>query len=387
MTSPSLLSQSKLFQPIQIGNMHLKHRVVLAPLTRLRVDENYVSLDVIVKEYYAQRSSVPGTLLISEGMGVFPKGGAYKNIPGIWKKEQIEKWREITDTVHSKGSFIFAQIWSGGRIAVPDILKSVDPSYVVVGPSTLQCKNLPWPVHPLTVEEIKEYVQAWGKGAENAVGGAGFDGVELHFANGYLLDQFLQDVSNNRTDEYGGSVENRARFPLEVVEEVVKRVGQEKVGIRLSPWSVFQDMRMQDPKPTFSYFAKKLKNLYPNLAYLSVIEPRIAGDNEVSVDHTEESNDFLREIWAPKPLMSAGGYTRGSAMKTADERGDLIAFGRQFISNPDLPFRLLNDIPLTKYDRSLFYCPGDNSGKGYIDYPFSVEYLNQKKLEMTSVAA
>ncbi|KAK7447082.1 hypothetical protein VKT23_014296 [Stygiomarasmius scandens] len=134
-------------------------------------------------------------------------------------------------------------------------------------------------------------------------------------------------------------------------------------------------MRMKDPKPTFAYLVKKLKELYPDLGYLSVIEPRIAGDTAVEVDTTEESNDFLREIWAPKPLISAGGYSRESAMKVADEKGDVIAFGRHFISNPDLPFRLLHDIPRTKYERSLFYCPGDSSGKGYTDYPFSEEFL------------
>ncbi|THV03538.1 NADH:flavin oxidoreductase/NADH oxidase [Dendrothele bispora CBS 962.96] len=367
------VTPSKLFEPIKIGHMELKHRVVLAPLTRLRNDNDFVSLDV-VRDHYAQRASVPGTLLISEAMGVFPKGVAYLNFPGIWKEEQIVKWKKITDSVHSKDSFIFAQIWSGGRVAIPDVLKSQDPSYVVVGPSEIPCIGHDWPVHPLTIEEIKEYVEAWSKGAANAVHKAGFDGVELHFANGYLLDQFLQDVSNKRTDEYGGSIENRARFPLEIVEGVVKEVGQERVGVRLSPWSTFQDMRMKDPKPTFTYIVKKLKELYPNLGYLHVIEPGVVGNTTVDQDASGESNDFLREIWAPKPLISAGGYSRESATKTADEKGDVIAFGRIFTSNPDLPFRLLHDIPLTKYDRSLFYRPGDDSGKGYTDYPFSEEF-------------
>ncbi|THV03537.1 NADH:flavin oxidoreductase/NADH oxidase [Dendrothele bispora CBS 962.96] len=372
------VTSSKLFEPIKIGHMELKHHIVLAPLTRLRNDNNFVPLDVAC-DHYAQRASVPGTLLITEAMGVFPKGGAYFNIPGVWKEEQIVKWKKVTDCVHLRDGFIFAQIWSGGRIAIPDVLKSQDPSYIVVGPSDIPCNGHDWPVHPLTAEEIKEYVEAWSKGAANAVHKAGFDGVELHFANGYLPDQFLQDVSNKRTDEYGGSIENRARFPLEIVEGVVKEVGQERVGVRLSPWSTFQGMnktgmRMKDPKPTFTYVVEKLKELYPNLGYLSVIEPRIAGDSTVDLDASGESNDFLREIWAPKPLISAGGYARESAMKTADEKGDVIAFGRMFISNPDLPFRLLHDIPLTKYDRSLFYCPGDNSGKGYTDYPFSEEF-------------
>ncbi|KAK7447079.1 hypothetical protein VKT23_014293 [Stygiomarasmius scandens] len=371
-------SQSNLFKPTKVGYLDLKHRIVLAPLTRFRNDKDFVLLD-IAEEYYTQRASIPGTLLISEGIIVFPKGLANDHLPGIWKEEQIGKWRRVTDAVHSKGSFIYAQIWCGGRISEPSVLQSIDPTYSVTGPSSIQFSGADWPVRPLTREEIKETVEAWAEAAENAVFKAGFDGVELHFANGYLLDQFLQDVSNDRSDEYGGSVEGRTRFPLEVVEAAVKRVGDGKIGVRLSPWSDFQEMRMKDPKPTFAHLTRKLKELYPNIAYLSVVEPRIAGGQDVeSVADPNESNDFLREIWAPKPFISAGAYTRESAMKRADEQGDLIAFGRYYISNPDLPFRLLNNIPLTKYDRSSFYLAGSTTPKGYTDYGFSDEYLKQE---------
>jgi NADPH2 dehydrogenase len=210
--------------------------------------------------------------------------------------------------------------------------------------------------HPLTKDEIKTYIAAYAQAAINSVEKAGFDAVELHFANGYLPDQFLQDVSNTRTDEYGGSIENRARFLLEIFEAVVKAVGQKKVGFRLSPWSPFQgmhldsvyvfpgcpdeisalDMRMKDPVPTFSYLVGEVKKLYPDLLYLHVIEPRISGGDDVvnhPYDTSRDSNNFIRDIWAPKPLISAGGYDSETAAKAAEQDGELIAFGRHFLAN------------------------------------------------------
>lgn len=200
---------------------------------------------------------------------------------------------------------------------------------------------------------------------------AGFDGVEVHGANGYLIDQFLQDVSNQRTDEYGGSIKNRVRFGLEVLDAVVKVIGPRRTGIRVSPWSTAQDMGMQDLVPTFSYFVSEVKRKHPDLAYLHVVEPRVVIDRPKKASALE-SNDFIRRIWAPKPLISAGGYTRESAMQTADGKGDIIAFGRYFISNPDLTTRLKENIPFTPYDRSTFYLHGEVS-EGHIDYPFASE--------------
>jgi hypothetical protein len=177
---------------------------------------------------------------------------------------------------------------------------------------------------PLTVEEIKT--------ADKAVNEAGFDGVELHFANGYLPDQFLQDVSNQRTDEYGGSIENRARFPLEIIEAVTKAVGEDRVGFRISPWNSWQGMRMQDPKPTFAYFVSQAKERFPNLAYLHAAEPRVGGTDDQDSNDVD-SNDFLREIWGDKVFIAAGGYTPQNAAETANTKGGLIAFGRYYIAN------------------------------------------------------
>ncbi|KAK7451176.1 hypothetical protein VKT23_012508 [Stygiomarasmius scandens] len=376
------MSSSKLFQPITLGDVVLKHRVALAPLTRVRADANNVPLP-IVKEMYVQRASTPGTLLITEATFIAACAGGYTNVPGIWSDEQIAAWKEITDAVHAKGSFIYLQLWALGRSAIQSVLHSRDPSHDVVSASDIPLsdrKDGPLP-RPLTIPEIKEYVSLYAIAASNAVHKAGFDGVEIHNANGYLLDQFTQDMSNNRTDEYGGSVENRARFSLEVVDAVVKAVGPRKTAIRFSPWNTYQDMRMADPKPTFSYLISEIKKAHPTLSYVHVVEPRVRGDDILDVVPEVESNDFIREIWIgsekfsdsdpnARRLISAGGYTRALATEAADQRGEIIAFGRHFIANPDLPYRLQHDISLNKYDRSTFHVQGSSEPKGFTDYPF-----------------
>lgn len=251
---------------------------------------------------------------------------------------------------------------------MPDFLSSKGLEYVA--PSAVPLSYRPTPPRALTTEEVKKYVQLFAKAASNAVHLAGFDGVEIQGANGFFVDQFIQDMSNHRTDEYGGSIENRARFALEVLEAVAKEVGADRTAIRLSPWNTFQDMRMADHKPTFAHLVLQIKERLPDLAYLHVTEPRVANEQrEVEDVPEEEENDFLRKIWAPRPFVSAGGYTRDLAIKAA-ERGDVIAIGRHFLANPDLPVRLKEDLPLNRYDRSTFYVPGDASGKGYLDYPF-----------------
>ncbi|KAF8057172.1 hypothetical protein FPV67DRAFT_582237 [Lyophyllum atratum] len=363
-----------LFQPIKIGNIALQHRLVLAPLTRYKSTKSaHVPVVRLMKEYYSQRSSVPGSLLITEATFIAAKAGGYPNIPGIWSEEQTRAWKEVTDQVHANGSYIFLQLWALGRTADPTTLKSEDPSFSLVAPSPIPLSSNPDTIpRELTQEEIQEYVQLYAQAAKNAVEKAGFDGVEIHGANGYLIDQFLQDVSNHRTDSYGGSIEARSRFGLEVVDAVVSAVGAKRTAIRLSPWSPFQSMAMKDPIPQFSHFVSTLKWNHPDLAYLHVVEPRIDGniDRELA---SHESNDFIRAIWKPLPLVIAGGYDRESALKSTEEDGILIAFGRLYISNPDLPLRLKEDIPLNPYNRKTFYTPGDAEGAevGYIDYPFA----------------
>ncbi|KIY73569.1 NADH:flavin oxidoreductase/NADH oxidase [Cylindrobasidium torrendii FP15055 ss-10] len=363
-----MLPQSKLFQPIRIGSIELQHRVVLAPLTRFKATQKtHIPYATLVKEQYAQRASTPGTLLISEAVVISREAGGWDHVPGIWSDEQIAAWKEVTDVVHSKGCFIFCQLWSLGRAA-----KSFgeDATVPFVAPSPIKLKGTEETPRELTREGIKSFVLDYAKAAVNAVNKAGFDGVELHCANGYLVDQFLQDVSNHRTDEYGGSIENRARFCLEVIDAVVKEVGATRTSFRLSPWNRIQDMGMKDPKPTFAYLVSQVKERYPDMAYLHLVEPRVDGIELRDSVPDGWDNDFLREIWAPRPLISAGGFDVTTAKERADEKGDLIAFGRKFIANPDLPRRLKNGIPLSRPDRGTFYIPG-NVTSGYTDYPFA----------------
>ncbi|KAJ3976319.1 hypothetical protein EV361DRAFT_326585 [Lentinula raphanica] len=370
-------SPSALFKPAQVGNMFLKHRVVLAPLTRFRANAAHVP-NPIVTDYYVQRASAPGTLLITEATIVSRQAGGYSHVPGIWTDEQVARWKEIVDAVHATGSYIFLQLWAIGRPAIPG-KSDVEPNFPY---DHISASNIPMTPddlqkpRPLTVSEIKEFVGWFATGAKNAVERAGFDGVEVHGANGYLVDQFLQDVSNDRTDEYGGSIENRARFALEVMDAIVKAVGPERAAIRISPWSRFQGMRMKDPKPQFRYFVEQLKKAHPQLSYIHVIEPRIDGfevRNESSPEW--ENNDFIREVWTREGharwFISAGGATRESAIRAADEKGDIVAFGRSFIANPDLPHRLEYNIPLNPYQRKTFYVPDGNTPDGYTDYPFA----------------
>jgi len=325
-----------------------------------------------MKEYYSQRATTPGTLLITEATFIAPQAGGQKNVPGIYSEEQLDTWKEVVKGVHDKGSHIFCQLWAMGRQANEEHLKSENPYFTVVGPSAIpKQKGAPVP-RELTVPEIKQYIRLYASAARKVVHEAHFDGVEVHGANGYLIDEFLQDVSDKRQDDYGGSVERRSRFGLEVMRAVVDAVGTaEKVGIRLSPWSPFGGMGMEDPVPQFSHFVSVLKREFPNLAYIHVIEPSVSGDQSHDAG-TYTANDFLRELWWPQPYISAGGYEREDAIRRAEEReNELVAFGRNFLANPDLPVRLKKNIPLTPYNRDAFYLEGDTSGKGYTDYPFA----------------
>ncbi|KIK71677.1 hypothetical protein GYMLUDRAFT_148901 [Collybiopsis luxurians FD-317 M1] len=365
-TSPSISgnngNSNKLFAPIRVGNMSLSHRVVMAPMTRLRTDSSFTLLD-IVTEYYSQRASTPGTLLISEGTAIGPKAAGYPGIPGVWSEQQIASWKKVVDAVHAKGSFIFLQIAGIGRPALSAVLKQLDPTFDVFSASDIPMEGGEVP-RKMTIEEIHESIDLFAQAATNAVFKAGFDGVEIHGANGFLVDQFTQDVSNNRTDEYGGSIENRSRFALEVVSAISKAVGEERTAIRLSPWNKEQSMGMQNPVPTFTHLISLLKKRHPNLAYLHLIESR-------DLDDPKQSNEPFVDIWSPRPLILADGFTLDKALRAAERtEGVLVAFGRQFISNPDLPLRLRDGLPLSAYDRTTFY-GGDESGKGYTDYAFA----------------
>jgi len=359
---------SKLFQPLQVGNATLQHRLVMAPLTRFRADDNHVHT-AIAKEYYAQRASVPGTLLITEATFISPRASGYPNVPGIWNSAQIAAWKQITDAVHAKKSFIYCQLWALGRAANPDNLKSKGERFLSSSATPMDSDHAA--PEAMTEEDIWAFVADYKNAAKNAIE-AGFDGVEIHGANGYLIDQFTQDTCNKRTDAWGGSVEKRARFGLEVAKAVVGAIGAEKTGIRLSPYSSFQGMKMADPVPQFSYLAKGLKEL--KLAYLHVVESRVDGNADVE---STDKVDFLIDIWGKtSPVLVAGGFRPASAKRAVDEEyadHDIaIVFGRYFISNPDLPFRIQKGIELTPYNRDTFYKA--KSTDGYTDYPFSKEW-------------
>ncbi|KAJ7447182.1 hypothetical protein FB451DRAFT_1103529 [Mycena latifolia] len=363
------MSSQKLFQPTQIGDIQLSHRIVFAPTTRFRADANHTPLPHVA-EYYEQRASTPGSLLITEATTIAARAAGYKHVPGVWSDAQIASWKTVADRVHAKGSYIFLQLYALGRAPGPETLAEEGLPYVSASAVPLTGKQAP---RALTVEEIQEYVQLWATAASNAVHKAGFDGVEIHGANGYLIDQFLHESSNIRTDAYGGSAEKRTLFALEVAEAVVKAVGQKKTAFRISPWGTYLDMQFDHPKPTYAHLVTQLRDRFPELAYLHIVEPRADGNGDMATDRIKEShsNDFIREIWGDRPLISAGGYTRETAIAVAEEKGDLVAFGRGYLANPDLPYRLLHGIALAVGDRALYYAPGSADPRGYTDYAFA----------------
>ncbi|KAI0752143.1 NADH:flavin oxidoreductase/NADH oxidase [Fomes fomentarius] len=363
-----------LFQPIQIGDIKLGHRVVLAPLTRFRADNEHVHTDLAV-EYYTQRASVPGTLLITEATYISPESGGIPNVPGVWNEAQIAAWKKVTNAVHAKGSYIYIQLWALGRAARPEVLKRENPDFAYVSASPIPLSTRPDDVpRELTKDEIKQYVEWFGKAASDAVHKAGFDGVEIHGANGYLVNQFFEDVSNKRTDEYGGSIENRARFPLEVVDAVVSAIGQTKTGIRLSPWNRYQDMGMENPVPQYTYLVDQFKSKYPNLAFIHTVSAS-SPLNELPKDKSLDTG-FIYKLWAPRPVITTGGYDRESGIKVAEETGQLVGYGRAFLANPDLPFRLREDLPLNAPEEATIYLP--QSERGYTTYPFSNKFLESR---------
>ncbi|KAL0066627.1 hypothetical protein AAF712_006431 [Marasmius tenuissimus] len=365
---------ANLFQPIKVGRLDLSHRVVLSPMTRLRTNPANGAILPIAKEYYAQRASRPGTLLVAEGTITLPQVMSFlPGLPGFWNEEQFASWKEVVDAVHAENSFIYLQLADLGRRATPDALKASDPSWDVLSPGDIPMKNGATP-RSMTRDDIRQRIDFFKTAALNAIEKAGFDGIELHGANGFLIEQFLHDTSNNRTDEYGGSPENRARFALELVQAVSEAVGEDRVGLKLSPWNTDGDMGITDQKQTYGYLASELKSRHPDLAYLHVVEPRIDGTTIMSNNYTPivqgGENDYLREIWAPKIYISAGGYTLESASKrTAKQPTELVGFGRVFLANPDLVTRFEKNLPLNKYKRDTFYAFTKGPEEGYTDYP------------------
>ncbi|GAA5832883.1 hypothetical protein JCM5353_003740 [Sporobolomyces roseus] len=367
-----MASNSVLFEPITIGELNLSNRLALAPLTRFRNSDSHAPKQPSA-EYYSQRAQYEGTLLITEATFVDEKAGSYKNAPGIYTDEQIQGWKEVVDAVHAKGSYIYLQLWALGRAADTKVLKS-EGGHDVVSASDVPFEGGATP-RPLSKEEIAEYVEFYARAAKNFVEKCGGDGVEIHNANGYLLDQFLQTGSNKRTDEFGGSVENRVRFPLQVVDAVVKAVGAKKTGVRVSPYSTFQGMKMEheETHKTFSHFVTEIRDRHSDLAYLHATMSRVGGNLDLPADE-RETLDFLYDIWTPRPFLVAGGFKRDTAVETAEHfKNSVIVFGRYFISNPDLVQRVKQGVEFTDYDRETFYKLGPSETAGYLDYPTATE--------------
>lgn len=347
----------KLLEPYTLGALDLPNRVVMAPMTRNRAPDTLPS--DLMTTYYRQRADAG--LIITEATQVTPMGQGYPNTPGIHSEAQVERWRRITDAVHDAGGRIVLQLWHVGRISHPSFHDGAQP----VAPSALRPDGMTFTAdgqqvpfetpRALETEEIPTVVDQYRQGAANAQA-AGFDGVEIHGANGYLIDQFLQSGTNRRTDRYGGAVENRTRFLLDVTDAVTGVWEADRVGVRLSPGGTFNDMHDEDPKVTFGYAAQQLIDY--DLAYLHVVENEFADGTRVS--------SFMRDAY-DGTLMVAGGYDRTSgeeALQTG--RADLIAYARLFLANPDLPERFARDAPLNAWDEDTFYGGG---AEGYTDYP------------------
>ncbi|MDQ1899635.1 alkene reductase [Paracoccus sp. WLY502] len=348
-----------LFDPLQIGPLTLRNRIVMAPLTRARAGAERVP-NAMMAEYYAQRASAG--LILSEATSVTPMGVGYADTPGIWNDEQVEGWKQVTKAVHDAGGLIFLQLWHVGRISDPMFLHGELP----VAPSAIKPAGTVSLVRPkkeyetpraLETAEIAGIVEAYRKGAENAKR-AGFDGVEIHGANGYLIDQFLQDRSNRRTDQYGGSIENRTRFLTEIADAVIGVWGADRVGLHLAPRGDSHDMGDSDPKALFTHVAREMRKR--GLAFIC-----------------------LREYLGADSLMddikaAFGGVVIANEQLTRDSASDLVrsgradaaAFGKDFIATPDLPRRFAEDLSLNQQDPSTFYGSGP---KGYVDYPVAEE--------------
>lgn len=369
---------AKLFSPLTLGGtkspVQLQHRVVMAPLTRLRTGDSGVPTD-LVAEYYAQRAT-PGGLLIAEAANISPAARGYFGSPGLYTNEQIDGWKKVTQAVHEKEGKIFVQLWHSGRIGHP--LNQPDKKSLPVSASAVGLDDVPsWAVTPegrqkfvtpraLETDEIPSIVDDYKRAAERAIE-AGFDGVELHGANGYLLEQFLCDGINHRSDRYGGSIENRARFTLEALDAVLASLDSSQVAIRVSPFSITYGCSDSTPAETYSYLIKKLGPL--GLAYLHIVEPRGMHPKSELVP-TEGVTAFVRPMY-DGVLLTSSGYDRAEGVDVVEKGlADCVAYGRSFISNPDLVHRLKVDAPWNEWDRKTFYpAEGVPMSAGYTDYP------------------
>jgi N-ethylmaleimide reductase len=353
----------KLLTQYKLGDLELQNRMVMAPMTRCRAVRGNVPNPLAVI-YYSQRASAG--LIITEGSQVSPQGVGYIRTPGIHSPLQVAGWKKVTEAVHKAGGKIFLQLWHVGRVSHPDFLGGELP----VAPSALpfegevhtpQGKKKFITPRSLELDEISGIIEQFRKGCENAKA-AGFDGVEIHGANGYLLDQFLRDSSNRRTDKYGGCLKNRVRLPLEVTETVIEVWGADRVGYKISPHFSPYSMSDTDPRQTFSYFAEELNNI--GLGYLHMVEP--VGGRMGTTAQDARLAPIIRDIFGGTLILN-GGYDAWSGNEAIEKgQADMISFGVLFLANPDLPLRFRKNAPLNSADVATFYAGEE---KGYIDYP------------------
>ncbi|MFZ6768043.1 alkene reductase [Undibacterium sp. Di26W] len=348
-----------LFNPLQTGSVSLPNRILMAPLTRARADAGHMP-NALMAEYYSQRASAG--LIVTECTMVAENTSAFYAEPGIYNAEQVAAWKVVTDAVHAKGGKIFMQIWHAGRAAVPAFnngIENVAPSAIAID-SEVQTPNgkIPNAVpRALRLDEIPALVAAYVQGAKNAIA-AGFDGVEVHGANGYLIDQFLRDSANQRTDNYGGSIENRARFLFEVLTAVNAAIGSDKVGLRLSPLNSYNSMKDNDPLALISYLTTRLNDF--KLAYLHLMR------SDFFQAQTGDVLTIARENYKGVLIGNMGYNAEEANQAISSGKLDAIAFGTSFLANPDLPARIKQGAALNAPDASTFYSPG---AKGYTDYP------------------
>ncbi|CCD22967.1 alkene reductase NDAI_0A08130 [Naumovozyma dairenensis CBS 421] len=387
--TPIALADTNVFKPIKVGNNELKNRVVMPPLTRMRATHpgNVPNKEWAV-EYYKQRAQAEGTMLITEGTFISAQAGGYDNAPGIWSQEQMNEWTKIIKGVHDKKSFVWVQLWALGRQSFPDTLArdglrydSASDAVYMDEESKTKAEKSNNPQHGLTKDEIKEYIKNYVQAAKNSIA-CGADGIEIHSANGYLLNQFLDPISNKRTDdEYGGSIENRARFALEVVDAIVDAIGEDKVGIRLSPYGTFGTMSGGADPTLLAQYAYVLGELEKRakagkrLAFVHLVEPRVTNPfmTEGEGEYNDGTNDFAYSIWKGV-IIRAGNlalHPEVARELVANDR-TLLGYGRFFIANPDLVERLAKGLPLNKYNRDTFYAM---TQEGYLDYPTYEEAL------------
>lgn len=354
----------KLFEEYTLGNISLKNRMVMAPMTRSRATQDHIPTSIMAT-YYAQRASAG--LIITEGTAPSPNGVGYPRIPGIYNAGQTAAWKSVTEAVHQHGGKIFLQLMHTGRVShplnMPKGAKVLAPSAIALQHTKMYTDQkgeqpIPMPSE-MSAADIRQAVSEYVSSAENAIE-AGFDGIELHAANGYLIEQFLTPSANARTDMYGGSVENRCRFALEIAQQTAAAIGADKVGIRVSPYGVFNEMAAY-PKieETHKYLASASKKI--GIVYIHIVDHSSMGAPEV----TTSVKESIREAFGGTIILS-GGYNKERATHDLNAGlGHLVAFGKPFISNPDLPGKLKNDTALTPPDFSTFYTPGE---KGYTDY-------------------